>query len=79
MGRLTVGDSVLWAGGWGSEPSRLVRVTGIQLNDANGSKNGQATDSVSWHLVEERRVIVDIDTGNWAWGFQVKPAPQEAN
>lgn len=87
MGRLTVGDSVMWAGSWGSEPPRLVQVTGIQINEANGSKSGQATDSVSWHLVEERRVIVDIDLGinrngpipgggHWAWGFQIKPAPQ---
>jgi hypothetical protein len=75
--RLAVGDSVIWKGSWGNSHPTLMEVTGIQLNEANGSKTGQATDSVSWHLVEERRVIVDLKNGHWAWAFQIRKALSE--
>jgi hypothetical protein len=73
MSNLRVGDSVLWRGGWGNDPEKSVRVKAIQVNESNGSKYGEDTQSVGWADVVERKVLVDLDNEHWAWADQIRP------
>ena len=73
METLTKHDEVLWRGGWGKDPEQVVRVIDIQVNETNGSKEGVFVNSVPWHRVTERRVILDLSNGHWCWAFQVSP------
>ena len=72
MADLRVGDSVLWRGGWGNDPEKLVKITAIQINESNGSKYGDDVQSVAWGTVVERRVIVNLDVE--AKGQELLPA-----
>ena len=70
--KLSLGDSIMWSGGWGSDSPQEAVITGIQINEANGSKEGGQVEDVDWYYVTERNILVDLDNGHWAWGFQVK-------
>ena len=71
METLNVGDEVSWKGSWGKDLDQVARVTGIQLNERNGSKEGQQVWSVKWDQVTDRNVILDLDNCHWCWAFQV--------
>ena len=77
MSDLRVGDSILWRGGWGSEPEKSVKVRAIQINESNGSKYGKDVKLVGWDTVVERKVLVDLDNEHWAWGNQIRPTKKE--
>lgn len=73
---LTVGDMVLWRGGFGSKPAERVRVLRIEKECAGG-KTGTEVQSVPWtevHAGNGRNVVVDLEGGYWAHGHQLKPA-----
>jgi|TARA_Y100001951_G_C11083513_1_gene152671 hypothetical protein len=72
MSKMKVGDKVMWSGSWGGNPPEEVTLTGIQVNESNGSKEGGRVEEVDWESVTERNIIVDLDNGHWAWAFQVK-------
>ena len=74
MADLKVGDSVLWRGGWGGEPEKSVKVIAIQINESNGSKYGEDVQLVGWDTVVERKVLVDLVNGRWAWANQIRPS-----
>lgn len=73
MSKLKVGDKVWWRGGFGSDPAKVVTVSGIEIT--GGYKYGDAVDEVDWNRVYGRNVTVDIDTdegdGYWAYGSQI--------
>jgi len=71
METLTVGDKVSWKGSWGNDLEQVACVTGIQLNERNGSKEGEQVSSVKWDQVTDRNVILDLDNSHWCWAFQV--------
>jgi len=64
MEKLKVGDVVIWRGSWGKDLPKEVKVTCIEINDINVS-------SIGWDKVESRDVVVDLDNGHWAYGFQI--------
>ncbi len=64
MEKLKVGDEVIWRGSWGKDLPKVVKVTCIEINDINVS-------SIDWDKVESRSVVVDLDNGHWAYGFQI--------
>lgn len=70
MAKLKVGDTVLWSGGFGSEPLKEAKVMGIE-KCKSGSKYGKPVGSVDWSLVN-REVTVDLDNGHWAYGNQIR-------
>ena len=69
--KLIVGDHVLWRGGFGADPEEEVKVLSIQISYEAGSKEGYEVEEVDWNNVVGRDLIVDLDTGNWAWAFQI--------
>ncbi len=67
---LKIGDTVLWRGGFGSEPARLAVVEGIEIT--NGGKYGDSVDEVPWSEVYDRNVTVDLYNDHWAYGEQIR-------
>ena len=57
METLTVGDEIKWRGGFGTEPEKI----GVLVN------------SVPWHRVKDRRVILQLANTHWCWAFQASP------
>ena len=64
MDKLKVGDEVIWRGSWGNDLPKVVKVTCIEVNDINVS-------SIEWVNSGSRNVVVDLDNGHWAYGFQI--------
>ena len=64
MDKLKVGDEVIWRGSWGKDLPKVVKVTCIEVNDINVS-------SIEWVNSGNRNVVVDLDNGHWAYGFQI--------
>ena len=67
---LKIGDKVKWKGAWGAEPSKLVKITDIDICEI-GEKNGRTVQKVLWDKVDSRKVVVSLDNGHWAYGFQL--------
>ena len=67
---LKIGDTVLWRGGFGSEPARLAVVEGIEIT--GGYKYGDSVDEVPWSEVYDRNVTVDLENGHWAYAEQIR-------
>lgn len=65
MEKLKVGDEVIWRGSWGKDLPKVVKVTCIEINDIN-------VTSIGWDKVDSRSVVVDLDNGHWAYGFQIQ-------
>lgn len=65
MEKLKVGDVVIWRGSWGNDLPKEVKVTCIEVNDINVS-------SIEWVNSGNRSVVVDLDNGHWAYGFQIQ-------
>jgi hypothetical protein len=70
MKDLKVGDKVMWRGAFGNDLPKEVKVTYIELTE-NGSKYGNSIQSIDWNKVNGREVIVDLDNGHWAYGYQL--------
>jgi hypothetical protein len=70
MKDLKVGDKVMWRGAFGNDLPKEVKVTYIELTE-NGSKYGNSIQSIDWNRVNGREVIVDLDNGHWAYGYQL--------
>ena len=67
---LKIGDTVLWRGGFGSEPAKLAVVEGIEIT--GGYKYGYSVSEVPWSEVYDRNVTVDLDNDHWAYGEQIR-------
>ncbi len=66
-------DEVLWAASWGTEPQKKATVTEITLLDYKGAKDdGVEVEQINWELVPEW-VVVTLDNGHWAYGYQLEP------
>lgn len=69
---LRIGDTVIWRGGWGKQSPQEATISGLNLTACPLSKDTiESLDSVAWSLVEENRVLVDLDNGHWAYGYQI--------
>ena len=69
-GFLSIGDTVVWCGGWGRDKPTHAKVTGFEWS--NEDKSGDSIkESISWDLLDGRQIIVDLNNGHWAYGFQL--------
>lgn len=68
---LRVGDTVMWRGGFGADSPRPAEVRRIELIDGHPD-DGQPVDEVPWSEVRGRCVVVDLSTGQWAYGYQIE-------
>ena len=68
---LSIGDKVMWRGGFGSDAPKVATVTGLELTRDPRTKYGIPANSVTWKRVEENRVLITLDNGHWCYGAQV--------
>jgi hypothetical protein len=67
---ISVGDSVMWRGAWGSESAKPVRVTAMELCAAPRQKHGVPVTEVPRTLKDY--VNFTLDNGHWAYGYQIE-------
>lgn len=70
---LTVGDTVWVRGNFGTDAPHRDVVLGLQVTRGRREKYGRAVDAVSWDRVRNNYVVVDLESGHWAYGEQVTP------
>jgi hypothetical protein len=70
MAKLSVGDKVMWRGGFGNDAPKEATITGIQVCKV-GEKYGRSVSSVDWS--QKDKIVVDLDNGHWARGQQLSP------
>ena len=68
---IKVGDQVVYRGGWGMDPARIVTVTGLEVTDMPREKYGEPRDEVRWEVVEDNRVMFTVSDGHWAYSEQI--------
>lgn len=61
---LTIDDTVNWKGSWGTQQTLPAKVKDIEII-------GLSAKSIDWDEVNSRDVIVTLDNGHWAYGFQI--------
>lgn len=76
---LSVGDTVLWRGAFGTDPAKPAVILGIEVTAGPREKDGCPVDSVEWATVRANRAIVTLqgdgcDFENWAYGEQISPS-----
>jgi hypothetical protein len=74
--RLRISDMVWWRGSWGQEPPRTAIVTAITLTSGY-DKDGVEYPQIEWSQCNDRKVIVDLNNGHWAYGFQLLPVTDQ--
>lgn len=75
---LSIGNKVLWRGGWGSGDPTLALIEKIEININPTTAIGEDVNKVEWELVD-RSVVVTLDNNHWAYGDQLeryKPEPE---
>lgn len=70
MPKLTVGDTVMWRGAWGTEAPLPAIVTDIEVTREVGEKyGGVPATSCDWTAP----FIATLDNGHWAFSYQLEP------
>jgi len=75
--KVKVGDTVLWAGGFGSEPYKPAVVERMDVTEHPRCKYGEEVDEVDVELVKANRVLFTLENGHWAYSEQIKIVPQQ--
>jgi hypothetical protein len=70
---LKIGDTVNWRGAWGTQKAENAVVESIQRGRFDGDKDGKDIESVSWSSLSkgDRRYLVTLTNGHWAWANQI--------
>ena len=75
MEYLKVGDKVYWSGNHGKNPYIEVTVTAIEVPIQEDQRNETRYDQVHWDDI--RNCIVELQSGKWAYGYQLRPLSYE--
>jgi len=70
---LTLGATVWVRGNFGEDAPHRDIVRGLQVTRGRREKYGRTVESVSWDVVRQNRVVVDLESGHWAYGEQITP------
>lgn len=69
MSVLSIGDTVLWRGGFGSAPMEYAVIEGIDECERRRDKYGTPVTEIPWAYIEY--ACVSLDNGHWAYGEQL--------
>jgi len=73
---ISVGDTVMWRGAWGSEPPKQAKIVYMELCVREREKYGIEVEKA--YFVDKNRLCVSLDSGHWAYGFQIEPIDKYA-
>lgn len=68
MDVLRIGDKVLYSGGWGSKEPKEATVLRIWKSASNYPSKGNQVNQIS---LSDENFRVDLDSGHWAYGWQI--------
>ncbi len=68
-GKLKIGDTVLWRGGFGMERAKRAKILSIQLCEHEREKYGEDVDEIDGKDI--LRGVFDLDNGHWCYGEQI--------
>lgn len=68
MNVLKIGDKVLYSGGWGSKEPKEATVLRIWKSASNYPSKGNQVNQIS---LNDENFRVDLDSGQWAYGWQI--------
>ena len=68
MDVLRIGDKVLYSGGWGSKEPKEATVLRIWKSASNYQSKGNQVNQIS---LDDENFRVDLDSGHWAYGWQI--------
>lgn len=71
MEYLKIGDKVYWAGNHGKDPYQEVTITAIEIPIHQEQRNAIRCEQIHWD--EVRNCLVEIHSGKWAYGYQLRP------
>lgn len=63
---LEVGQEVMWSGSWGISSKKKATITSISV-----FSDETPLLSVEWDRLNDRSIVVSLDNGHWAYGFQL--------
>jgi hypothetical protein len=66
-GNVSVGDTVMWRGGWGEDPAKPAVVEGIEIN-TRGGKDGDPVNTAPWSAMTRENAILSLNNGHWCYG-----------
>jgi len=69
---LVIGDEVMWSGSWGNALEEPAIVERIVVCMPEGTDVGPEVSAVHWSCVKDRKIVVDLANGHWAWGCQIR-------
>jgi len=70
--KLRIGDEVMWRGCWGKSIAEKAIIMGIIIDETD-------LKSITLNYIdrEPRKVIVTLDNGHWAYGYQIDSIKKE--
>jgi len=72
---LSIGDEVLWRGEWGARKPKRAKIRALESTLGYGTKHGRHVSQVEWPDMKAH-VLVTLDNGHWAYGFQLEKVKQ---
>lgn len=74
--KVKIGDTVKWRGGFGMDAPRSAVVAGLSITDYPREKYGEEVDEVDSSLIDQNRVLFDLENGHWAYSDQIELCPK---
>ena len=70
--KVKVGDTVKWRGSFGKDAPKDAQIEGMTVTDIPRDKYGVEVDEVDSSLIEQNRVVFDLNNGHWAYSEQIE-------
>jgi hypothetical protein len=69
---VSVGDTVMWRGGFGNDPAVPAVIESIEIN-TRGGKDGDPVDSAPWEAMTRENAVISLKNNHWCFGNQISP------
>lgn len=78
--KVKVGDTVKWRGCFGTDAPKDAQIEGMTVTDIPRGRTGRLfrtkygveVDEVDSSLIEQNRVVFDLNNGHWAYSEQIE-------
>ena len=67
-----IGDHIKWRGGFGDNIPLDAVIVGMEVTEQPRTKHGEQVIEVNSDLIEQNRVLFDLDNGHWCYSEQIE-------